>query len=123
MGEHKHNPPANAVRGQPMMSITDLDSAGEILAKELMYCERCGAPVAMWPPELLREHVLAEHRPTLWDATVEPWETYKNDTDLARRANFLNTYRVNFLITTLQQRRDLYDKLVAAGVIAMPAQG
>lgn len=121
MGEHKYNP--NAVRGKEMMSITDMDSAGEILAKELTYCERCGAPVALWPPELLREHVLVEHRPTLWDANVEQWETYKNDTDLARRANFLNTYRVNFLLTLLQQRRDLYEKLVEAGVIRKPAQG
>lgn len=117
MGEHKHK------RAQEMMSVTDLDSAGEILANETTYCERCGAAVALWPPELLREHVLDEHRATLWDANVEQWETYKNDTDLARRANFLTSYRVNFLITLLQQRRDLYDKLVDAGVIRKPAAG
>lgn len=121
MGEHKQNPAA--VRGKKMMSITDLDSAGEILAKETVYCERCGAPHPLWPPELLREHVVETHRATLWDGNVEQWDAFKCDTDLARRANFLNAYRVEFLFTLLQQRRDLYDKLVGAGVIRMPAQG
>jgi hypothetical protein len=58
-----------------------------------------------------------------WPTVAREWEEYVNDTDLGRRQNYLTGLRVKFLFIVLQNRFDLYQKLVAAGVIVAPAQG
>jgi len=116
MGKHKHNP-------QAQMIVTDLEDAGKILGEERLYCELCGGEFPLWPPELLTEHCYDAHRATLWPAIAEAWKHYRTDTDLARRANFINTRRAQFLFQVLEHRADLYDKLVVAGVIRASAQG
>jgi len=117
MGEHKHK------KTTPQMIVTDLDDVEKVLADEKLYCEICGAALSLWPPELIREHSMTVHAAASWPAIVETWENYKRDSDLARRENFRNKLRVEFLFQILQHRRDLYDKLVVAGVIREPAQG
>jgi len=103
--------------------VTDIDEVGKLLALEKTYCDQCGAEFPLWPPELLNEHLHEAHIGMFWPTTAEEWEAYKNDNDLARRQNYLTAYRVKFVFIVLQNRCDLYQKLVAAGVIVAPAQG
>lgn len=117
MGEHKHKQNVTA------MLITDLEEVAKVLADEHIFCETCGGELSLWPPETLRNHSLEVHPETVWEAVAVQWKTYQNDTDIARRTNFANNFRVNFVVSMLQHRRDLYEKLVEAGVIRAPAQG
>jgi hypothetical protein len=105
------------------MIVSDLDDVAVVLADEKMFCEQCGAELPLWPPEGIQEHTLAEHRETMWDAIVDAHDAYKADTDLVRRRNFQTQFRAEFVVSMLRHRRDLYEKLVAAGVIRAPAQG
>jgi len=105
------------------MIVSDLDDVATVLADEKMFCEQCGAELPLWPPEGIQEHTLAEHRETMWDAIVDAHDAYKADTDLVRRRNFQTQFRAEFVVSMLRHRRDLYEKLVAAGVIRAPAQG
>jgi hypothetical protein len=100
--------------------VTDLEEVGKILELEKVFCDQCGFVMEVWPPENLNEHLHEKHPGMFWPASSREWEAYKNDTDLARRQNYLNGYRANFLMMLLQQRFDLYEKLVAAGVIIPP---
>jgi hypothetical protein len=106
-----------------MAVVTDLEEVAKVFAGEKLYCEQCGAVVALWPPEELREHTRVAHHASLWPMIAESWELIRTDTDVARRAIITNQERVQYLVAMLQHRRDLYDKLVAAGVIRAPAQG
>jgi hypothetical protein len=122
MGEHRRKlSPVPPAANQAI--ISDVDEAGKILALEKTYCDQCGQEFPLWPPELLNEHLHGEHAGMFWPTTTEEWETYKADQDLARRANYVTAYRVRFLFLVLQNRCDLYTKLVGAGVIAAPAKG
>jgi hypothetical protein len=103
--------------------VTDLEEVAKILSGEKLYCEQCGAVLPLWPPEELREHTRVAHHASLWPMIAESWELIRTDTDVARRAIITNQERVQYLVAMLQHRRDLYDKLVAAGVIRAPAQG
>lgn len=118
MGEHAHTKARVAA-----MVVSDLEEVAKVLADERIYCETCGAELPLWPPETLRSHSLEVHPATVWEAVAEQWKAYRTDTDLARRTNFANNFRVNFVVSMLQHRRDLYEKLVEAGVIRAPAQG
>lgn len=122
MGEHKRNPIAIA-KERPQAVVTDIEEVGKILAAEKTYCDQCGAAFPLWPPDLLNEHLHAEHAAMFWPTVTEAWDAYKNDKDLARRQNYVTGFRVKFVFLVLQNRFDLYQKLVAAGVIVPPAQG
>ncbi|SRR6266403_2967564 len=123
MGEHKRLATVPKPEGKPQAVITDVDEAGKILALEQIFCDQCGAPFPLWPPELLNEHLHAAHAGMFWPTRSAEWDAYKNDNDLARRQNYLTAYRVRFVFLVLQNRCDLYEKFVAAGVIVAPAQG
>lgn len=118
MGVHLHKKPFAGA-----MIVTDLAEVAKVLADERIFCETCGAPLPLWPPETLRNHSLEVHPETVWKAVADQWQTYCDDTNLARRTNFANAFRVEFVVSMLQHRRDLYEKLVEAGVIRAPAQG
>lgn len=118
MGEHRHRQSPVAA-----MVVTDLEAVAKVLEGERLFCETCGEELPMWPPETLRSHSLDAHPETVWQAVADTWRAYLTDTDLARRTNFANSFRVNFVVSMLQHRRDLYEKLVEAGVIRAPAQG
>ncbi len=122
MGEHKRNVTAIA-KAKPQAVVTDVDEVGKILAAEQTFCDQCGAPFPLWPPDLLNEHLHDTHSAMFWPTVTEAWDAYKNDKDLARRQNYVTGIRVKFVFLVLQNRFDLYQKLVAAGVIVPPAQG
>jgi hypothetical protein len=123
LGEAKRRLAAVAAAERKQAVITDIDEVGKILWLERTYCDQCGAAFPLWPPEELNEHLHAEHPGMFWPSTTAEWDSYKNDPDLARRQNYVTAYRVKFLFLVLQNRCDLYEKLVAAGVIVAPAQG
>ncbi len=103
--------------------ITDIDEVAKILELEKTYCDQCGGEFPMWPPELINEHLHEKHSGMFWPTTAAEWDAYQADTDLARRRNYVTAFRVKFVFLVLQNRCDLYQKLVAAGVIVAPAQG
>jgi hypothetical protein len=105
------------------LMLTDLDEVGRILAGEVIYCELCGLSMPLWPPEVLVEHSITEHRSTVWPAFAASWDEYKNDRDAARRENFIAAHRVNYFFQTMTRRADLYAKLLSAGVLRVPAHG
>ncbi len=129
MGEHKHrrltagslNGPATPKPRQAI--VTDIEEVGKILAAEKTFCDQCGAEFPMWPPEVSLTHLHTEHPGMFWPPMAKEWELYQADADLAQRQNYLTAYRVKFVFIVLQNRCDLYEKLVAAGVIVPPAQG
>jgi len=123
MGEHKRNPTAIAAATQQRAVITDIEDVGKILELEKVYCDRCGAEFPLWPPELLNDHLHEKHEAMYWPQVAKEWNDYKADSDLARRQNYLTQYRVKFLFLVLQNRCDLYQKLVAAGVIVARPRG
>lgn len=108
---------------QQQAVITDIEEVGKILETERQFCDQCGDPFPLWPPELLLAHYHEKHSGMFWPTTTAEWDAYKNDTDLARRQNYITQYRVKFVFLILQNRFDFYQKLVAAGVIVAPAQG
>lgn len=110
-------------RAKPQAVVTDVEEVGLLLALEKTYCDQCGAEFPLWPPELLNEHLHEKHAGMFWPTVAAEWEAYRTDSDLARRQNYLTAYRVKFVYLVLQNRFDLYQKLVAAGVIVPPAQG
>lgn len=116
MGEAKRQQQRQAI-------VTDIEAAGAILADVKTFCDQCGAEFPLWPPELLNEHLHEMHSAMFWPTMTTEWDVYKSDTDLARRKNYVTAYRVKFLFIVLQNRCDLYEKCVAAGVIVAPAQG
>lgn len=118
MGQHNHKPKDVAA-----MVLSDLEDVAKVLADERLYCETCGAELPLWPPETLRSHSIDVHPETVWQHVADQWQAYRTDTDLARRTNFANNFRVSFVVSMLQHRRDLYEKLVEAGCIRAPAQG
>lgn len=103
--------------------ITDIDEVGKILEMEKQYCDQCADGFPLWPPELLLTHFHEKHAGMFWPTTTAEWDAYQADNDLARRQNYITAYRVKFVFLVLQNRFDLYEKLVAAGVIVAPAQG
>lgn len=103
--------------------VTDIEELGKILALEKVYCDQCGSEFPMWPPEQLSEHLHETHSAMFWPRVAKEWDDYKADTDLARRENYVTAYRVRYAFTVLGSRFDLYQKLVAAGVIVQPARG
>lgn len=125
MGENKRKRVLAMPGAQPQRQavVTDIDDVGKILAAEKTFCDQCGAEFPMWPPELLLTHLHDEHPGMFWPPMTKEWSDYQNDTDLARRQNYVTAYRVKFVFIVLQNRCDLYSKLVEAGVIVQPAQG
>ena len=127
-------PPREPPRVQQAV-ISDIADVAKLLALEKTYCDRCGAEFPLWPPELLNQHLHDDHEAMFWPSGVviridasaaeiaQEWHDYEKDTDLARRQNYLTQYHVQFVFLVLQHRCDLYQKLVAAGVIVAPAQG
>lgn len=102
--------------------VSDIDELGKILELEKSYCDQCGAEFPLWPPEILNEHLHTMHSGMFWPAVTKEWDDYQKDTDLARRKNYVTALRVRFAFVVLQNRCDLYQKLVAAGVIVQPAR-
>lgn len=124
MGEHRRRTPVPIrPESKKQAIITDVDEVGKILALEKTFCDQCGAEFPLWPPELLNEHLHEQHPGMFWPTTTAEWDAYKNDNDLARRQNYITGYRVKFVFLVLQNRCDLYLKLVESGVIVAPAQG
>lgn len=124
MGEHKRNPTAiRPAKPHRQAVVTDIEEVGKILAGEKTFCDQCGAEFPMWPPELHLTHLHEEHAGMFWPPMLAEWNAYQHDTDLARRANYVTAYRVKFVFIVLQNRCDLYQKLVEAGVIVSPALG
>jgi len=115
-------PPREPPRVQQAV-ISDIADVAKLLALEKTYCDRCGAEFPLWPPELLNQHLHDDHEAMFWPQVAQEWHDYEKDTDLARRQNYLTQYHVQFVCLVLQHRCDLYQKLVAAGVIVAPAQG
>jgi hypothetical protein len=108
---------------QEQAVVTDIEELGKILELEKSFCDQCGAEFPLWPPEKLNEHLHVEHPGMFWPAVTKEWDDYQADTDLARRENYVTAYRVRFAFIILANRCDLYQKLVAAGVIVQPARG
>lgn len=103
--------------------ITDIEDVGKLLAEEKIFCEQCAQEFPLWPPEIFIEHSAVVHQAALWPADAQIWKNYRDDTDIARRANFITKLRVQFVSTILRRRCDLYMRLVEAGVIVAPGQG
>lgn len=114
-----NTPPMNPAT----VEVSDLDSAGEVLAKETAYCEICGAPLAMWPPELVTEHAAEKHADTMWPAIFKQWEIYKAQPDSIEKIVSTKQGRAQFLVRVLTTRFDIYQKLVDAAVIRKPRKG
>jgi len=108
---------------RPQAVVTDIEEVGKILALEQTHCEQCGAAFPLWPPEVSLAHLHDAHPGMFWPPMAKEWADYQADNDLARRANYVTAYRVKFVFLVLQNRCDLYTKLVEAGVIIAPAQG
>lgn len=114
---------APAAPRQDQAVVTDIEELGKILALEKVFCDQCGSEFPMWPPEKLNEHLHETHSAMFWPTVTKEWDDYKADTDLARRQNYVTAYRVRYAFVVLGSRFDLYQKLVAAGVIVQPARG
>jgi hypothetical protein len=123
MGEARRKRAAQGAPVPEQAIVTDVEEVGRVLELERVYCDHCAESLPIWPPELLNNHLHEKHPERFWPAMSAEWETYKNDPDLARRQNYITAYRVRFLFLMLQQRFDLYERLVSAGVIVPPSQG
>jgi hypothetical protein len=123
MGQARQKRAVQTLREAAQAIITDIEEVGRVLALERVYCEDCAEQLTLWPPELLNHHLHDKHPERFWPAMRQEWEEYRNDPDLARRQNYTSSYRVRWIFLMLQQRFDLYEKLVAAGVIVPQAQG
>lgn len=103
--------------------ISDIDEVGKIFAEEKIFCEQCGDPLPLWPPEMAKQHLHDKHAAMFWPPAAKEWADYLADPDLERRQNYITAYRVRWLLIVLQNRADLYKKLHDAGVVKAPAQG
>lgn len=105
------------------MQVSDLESCARVLEKEVAYCELCGAPLQLWPPQRVKEHALSRHRATMWPKYVELYEKFMLEPDTPEKRASLQNQAAEYLVRVLAARFDLYQKLVAAGAIVRPSRG
>jgi hypothetical protein len=106
------------------MQVTTLDDAvAEALAGEKAYCEHCGVELPLWPPDEVRAHVYEKHSATFWPQALKMYERFLREPASVAHNVAIQQNRAEYLVKILAVRFDLYQKLVAAGVIIAPQKG
>src|SRR5713101_6994572 len=99
------------------MQVTTLEAVGEALAGEKCFCEHCGQELGLWPPDEVRRHVYEKHMATFWPQHLAMYEKFLAEQPTVEHQVAIKQNQADYLVKLLAVRFDLYQKLVAAGVI------